>query len=183
MQCCLSVSIYCREWKVVESKVGGETMREYEQIEERKGKKAAGGQREYSTENEWRRVERQKQCVETWNRGWRERGTDKKKSRERNRRERWERERKRPRGGAGRETITSLERGQSRVGPGPTVNHRGCFVPFPSSGRHTNGWIHVGTKRLCSPQMELWKQQQYQQTPTITPRTASFISAKSRGWN
>lgn len=53
------------------------------------------------------------------------------------------------------ETITSLERGQSQSGPGPMVNHRGCLVPFPSSGRQTNGWIHVGTKRLCSPQMEL----------------------------
>lgn len=53
------------------------------------------------------------------------------------------------------ETITSLERGQSQVGPGPTVNHRGRLVPFPSSGTHTSGWIHVGTKRLCSAQMEL----------------------------
>lgn len=61
-----------------------------------------------------------------------------------------------------RETITSLEHGQSLVGPSPAVNHRGCLVPFSSSGRQTNGWIHVGTKRLCSPQMELSKQQQYQ---------------------
>lgn len=53
------------------------------------------------------------------------------------------------------ETITSLECGQSQAGPGPMVNHRGCLVPFPSSGRQTNGWIHVGIKRLCSPQMEL----------------------------
>lgn len=28
------------------------------------------------------------------------------------------------------ETITSLERGQTGAGPGPTVSHRGCLVPL-----------------------------------------------------
>lgn len=53
------------------------------------------------------------------------------------------------------DTITSLEHGQSQTGLGPNLNHRGCLVSFPSSVRQTNDWIHVGIKRLCSPQMEL----------------------------
>lgn len=68
--------------------------------------------------------------------------------------ERGERGRQEERG----DTITSLEHGQSQVGLGPKLNHRGrlqWLVPFPSSGRQTSGWIHVGIKRLCSPQMEL----------------------------
>lgn len=40
-----------------------------------------------------------------------------------------------------------MEGGQSEAGPGPTVNHRGRLVPFPSSGRHAKSWIHVGTKK------------------------------------
>lgn len=52
------------------------------------------------------------------------------------------------------DTITSLEHSQSQTGLGPNLNHRDCLVSIPFS-RQTNDWIHIGIKRLCSPQMEL----------------------------
>lgn len=47
-----------------------------------------------------------------------------------------------------------------------------ALSPFPSSGKQTNGRIHVGTKRLCSPQSGALKNNNNtNKHPTITPRT------------
>lgn len=64
-----------------------------------------------------------------------------------------EKDDERARGGTG-ETITSLERGQSHVGPDPAMNHRGCLVPFPPLDGQMTGFM-LELKGFCSTQIEL----------------------------
>lgn len=114
----------------------------------RKGEKKPG-QREQQSNRLKKSVKSEQGVKKKCNWVCREQGTDK-GSREKNGRGE-ESDKEVERG----ETITSLECGQSQTGPRPKANHRACLVPVPSSGRLTNGWIHVETKRLCSSQMEL----------------------------